>query len=271
MNQTAESVETERQKELSIDLRGIFAALLHRFWIILLAVLAGGVLAFFISYVQKPTYASSATLFVTGISVNSEEQTPNSSTQSTAASLAKSLQELITYREPLKEVSELLEQKGIVNPETGEKYTYSDLVSMVTVKYSGEKPQILSIYVTCGDGETSREVTNVVQEVAARYLTDKSMTRVNVGNTAGTGSRTNNDMVRNLMIGALIGALLAIIGILIAFFADDKIKTAEDIEKHLGISVLGQIPKSEKLNEPTASRRHRSARQKKKKKEAAAK
>ena len=41
-------------------------------------------------------------------------------------------------------------------------------------------------------------------------------------------------------------AIIAVCAILLAFYIfDDKIKTPDDIEKHLGLSVLGEIPEIE--------------------------
>lgn len=245
----AETAGSEVRKETSIDLRGIFATLLYRWWIIVSVMIVAVVVAFLFSYFQKPVYASSAKLFITGMSVTSEDQSPNSNTQSTAASLAKSLQDMVKDRYILNEVSDKLEEMGIVNPDTGKKFTYAELIAAVTVSYSADKPQILTLRVTSTDKNVSREVANMVQEVAAEKLTETSMTRVNPGNSAGTGAWINNNMFRNMVIAALVGALIAVIGILIAFFADDKIKTAEDVEKHLGLSVLGQIPISDRISE----------------------
>jgi len=58
-------------------------------------------------------------------------------------------------------------------------------------------------------------------------------------------SPSNIHYFRNMAIGAVIG-LVAICAILLAFYVfDDKIKTPDDIEKHLGLSVLGEIPEIE--------------------------
>ena len=71
-------------------------------------------------------------------------------------------------------------------------------------------------------------------------------------------------MLRNMVIGALVGALIGVIGVLIAYFADDKIKSAEDVEKYLGLSVLGQIPITERAEDPEADAGYRKGRKKKK-------
>ncbi len=245
-----ETTEKENQSTLNIDFRGIIATILYRWWVIVCVMILTVVAAFLFSYFQKPIYASSAKLFITGMPVNSTELSPSQGTQSTAVSIAKSLQDMVKDRDILNEVSDSLESMGIVNPETEKKYTYSELLSAVTVVYSSDKPQILTINVTSTDRNQSREIANKVQEIASKKLTEISGTRVNIGNTAGTGSRTNDNMLRNMVIALLAGALIGVIGVLISYFADDKIKNAEDVEKHLGLSVLGQIPVTEKVTDP---------------------
>ena len=48
-----------------------------------------------------------------------------------------------------------------------------------------------------------------------------------------------------MALGAAI-AVVVVCAILLAFYIfDDKIKTPDDIEKHLGLSVLGEIPEIE--------------------------
>lgn len=259
-----EAPEQENRSGINIDLRGILATILYRWWIIVTVMIVAVVAAFLFSYFQKPIYASTSKLFVTGMSVNSTEQSPSQGTQSTAVSIAKSLQDMVKDRYILNEVSDELEEMGIVNPETKAKYTYAELIAAVSVTYSSDKPQILSIRAVSTDRNISREIANKVQEVAAKKLTEISMTRVNTGNTAGTGARTNDNMLRNMVIGALVGALIGVIGVLIAYFADDKIKSAEDVEKYLGLSVLGQIPITERAEDPEADAGYRKGRKKKK-------
>jgi N-acetylmuramoyl-L-alanine amidase len=60
-------------------------------------------------------------------------------------------------------------------------------------------------------------------------------------------SRTQSNIhyFRNMAIGAILG-FVVICAVLLAFYIfDDKIKTPDDIEKHLGLSVLGEIPEIE--------------------------
>ena len=48
-----------------------------------------------------------------------------------------------------------------------------------------------------------------------------------------------------MIIGVLLGILLSVAIILIAYISNDTVKTQEDVEKYLGLSVLGTIPLTE--------------------------
>ena len=49
---------------------------------------------------------------------------------------------------------------------------------------------------------------------------------------------------KNGVIGGLLGILLAAAVVLIVYLTNDTVKTPEDVEKYLGLSVLGTIPYS---------------------------
>ena len=58
-------------------------------------------------------------------------------------------------------------------------------------------------------------------------------------------SPSNINYFRNMALSAIV-AVVAICAILLAFYIfDDKIKTPDDIDKHLELSVLGEIPEIE--------------------------
>jgi len=63
---------------------------------------------------------------------------------------------------------------------------------------------------------------------------------------------------RNLAIGLLIGLLLGVGAALLIEFLDDTLKTPEDLETHLGIGVLGIVPRLQKQTPMQALRDPRS-------------
>jgi capsular polysaccharide biosynthesis protein len=53
---------------------------------------------------------------------------------------------------------------------------------------------------------------------------------------------SNIHTARNAIIAALVGGILACAALVIIFIFDDKIKTPDDIDRYLGLGVLGVIP-----------------------------
>ena len=51
--------------------------------------------------------------------------------------------------------------------------------------------------------------------------------------------------VRNTLIGAVLGFVAAVAVILISYLMNDTIRTADDVERYLHLSMLGIIPLAE--------------------------
>ena len=51
--------------------------------------------------------------------------------------------------------------------------------------------------------------------------------------------------VRNIAIGFILGFVLAAAIVVIQFIVDDRVRSADAIEKRLGLSVLGMMPAAE--------------------------
>ena len=53
---------------------------------------------------------------------------------------------------------------------------------------------------------------------------------------------SNKNFAKNSIIAAIAGAAIAAVVLVIIFIFDDRIKTPDDISKHLGLNILGTIP-----------------------------
>ncbi len=59
------------------------------------------------------------------------------------------------------------------------------------------------------------------------------------------GEPVSPNIIKNTLIGAVLGAFLAMAIIVISYLFNDTIMTAEDVEKKLGLNVLGTLPLEE--------------------------
>ena len=61
------------------------------------------------------------------------------------------------------------------------------------------------------------------------------------------------NVMRNTVLAAAVGLILAIAVLTVIFVLDDTIRTEEDVEKYLGLGTMGVIPVSSELSNGGAS------------------
>ena len=121
-------------------------------------------------------------------------------------------------------------------------YTYSQLNNMVSVT-NPTNTRILYITVTSPDPRESQQIADTFAKVACEFIAVKmDQEQPNIFEEARQPvSPSSPNKSRNLMIGFLLGALLAVAIVVIRYVADDKIRTPEDIEKLLNLPTLGVV------------------------------
>ena len=67
-----------------------------------------------------------------------------------------------------------------------------------------------------------------------------------LGTTLGASCVLFMKKMMNMAIAAVLGAMIGLFVVFLIEYLDNKLKTPQDIEKHLGLSVLGVVP-NEKL------------------------
>ena len=131
----------------------------------------------------------------------------------------------------------------------GSEITPSTLRSLISVS-ADDDSRTLTLTVTTPYAKLSA----IISEVAT-YCMQYHMNIVNKSNSVVVGSidsggrvpttPSNKHTLRNMLISAAIG-FVVICAVLTCFFIfDDKIKVPDDIEKHLKLNVLGEIPEIE--------------------------
>lgn len=80
-----------------------------------------------------------------------------------------------------------------------------------------------------------------------------STNNVSIVDRAQMGGQFKPDLMRNLMLATLVGLLLGCLLALGFEYLDDSLKAPEDIEKQLGLSILGVIPKLKEPQTPTVA------------------
>lgn len=231
----SDSVETETE----IDLIELFYRLLENAKYIiltaLLCTLAAGVYTFAF---QTPQYEATAKLYVM-------------SPRDSAINLSD-LQIGTYLKNDYQEVFKTWEVHEMVIKNLGLPYTYSKMQGMLSVTNPTDT-RILYITITSGDPAEATSIANEYAAVAKKYIsTTMSTEEPNILSVALQPTiPVGPNRTRNIMLGFLLGAILAIGVITARFVMDDKIKTADDIAKYADLPTLAIVPI---MNEPNENR-----------------
>ena len=223
--------------EETIDLREYFGIIKKRFWIIALITVIAAVVSGIISFFMlKPVYEAKSTLIV-NTEKNEETQMITGDQFNVTQKLAVTYGEIIKSRSVLEDVIKNLKLDD----------DYEDLVNNITVS-PVKDTQIISISVQDTNKEKARDIANEIPKVFTKEA--KRITKANDIQVIDKAILPQNPIKPNKMMNVAIAAVLGMmIGLFIVFlleYLDNKLKTPQDIEKHLGLSVLSVVP-NEKL------------------------
>jgi len=231
-------MEKEYGEEIEIDLKDILYLLLDKLWIIIFATIICALFAAIgTKLLIEPKYESTTKLYVInrqdGIKVTSADL-------ATGTQLTKDFQILVKSRPVTEQVI----------AELNLNISHEQLVSCITVN-TPDDSRILEITVTYTDPYTAKNIADTLGNVSALKMV--SILEMEKANTVEPGNvpyrPVSPNIPRNGMIGGLLGGFLVAAIFLVRYFMNDSIKNAEDIEKHLGLTILGSIPTDDVLTE----------------------
>lgn len=219
-----------------LDLKELFTM----FWnkkiqiILIVAIFAVIGLIYTIGFVT-PVYTSSTTLLLA-----TSAQSDGTSNTITTTDLTLNSKLVATY-------SKLVESKNVIR-QVIQNLGISDLKedelrNNVSVS-SVEDTEIIRISVTNENATYAEKAANEIAKVfSAEVVEIYNINNVHVIDEAEIEqSPSNVNHVRDIVIFAFVGAVIAVMYVLIANMLDTTIKTAEDVEKYIKIPVLASIP-----------------------------
>jgi len=226
--------------EEEIELRQYWEVLRKR-WIIvvvlpLIAALTSGVVSFFI---LKPVYQASTTLIVGKKAAESGQAAVQMLDNSV---LQANLQLAKTYAAIAQ--SRTVEQNVINDLDL--KLTVAELDSSITIN-PVKTTEILEIQVQNTDPELAASIANsMANEFSKAVIEIKKVDSVSIVDTAVTPThpvKPNKQL--NVLIALVVGLMASVGVVFLLEYMDNTVKTSEDVEKLLGIPVLGVIPNYE--------------------------
>jgi capsular polysaccharide biosynthesis protein len=221
-----------------IDLKELFDYLKGKIiWIILavfFAVIVGNV---YTIITRVPMYKTNVSLVLVSEKNGDGNEVYNSSEQQLNKNLVGTYSEIAKSKTVLNKVIKNLDLD----------ISYTELKNRIEVT-SVENTEIINIYVS---DKNPKMATITANEIANVFVTEVNnfykLNNVNILDEA-TNVKTpyNVNYVKDNRIYVLIGIVVSLGVLFIIFYFDTSIKTSEEIEKKLGLTVIGSVPKARK-------------------------
>lgn len=216
--------------EIEIDLWELFFALKKRILILLAALAAGALLAgAYTKLLVTPTYSATSMMLV----LTKETTLSSLADLQIGSQLTQDYSMLITSRTVLEEVIDNL----------GLDMSYTELESDISIN-NPEDTRILEITVTNPDPEMAKNIVDELSEVSSEFIGDQM--EVVPPKVVEEGEvpeyQTSPSLSRNVLMGALVGFVLAAGVIIVLTLMDDSIKSEEDIGRYLELPTLAVVP-----------------------------
>ena len=230
-----ENQVTNNNDEIEIDLGEVFHLVISKLGVIILSGILLGVLSIIGTMLFiTPKYESTTKIMVLN---KQDNNTLTSADMQTSTQLTKDYAELIQSRTVL---------EGVI-AQLNLDMTYKEMLNKVSVETSIDS-RIDYISLTDEDPYTASENANAVRDMAAEHIQSvMDIEAVNVVDTANIpNEKASPSLAKNGVIGGLLGVIIAMAAVIIIYLTNDTIKVEEDVDRFLGLSVLGSIPFSEK-------------------------
>lgn len=219
-----------------LDLKDLFNIFWTKKFEIILIIAIAVVIGFIYSYVLlKPEYKSTTSILLAkSNTAQSDDGTITSSEITLNQKLVSTYSDLIKTEKVLTQVINNLQ----INK------TVEQLQSNIQVS-AKDDTEIIEISVTDADSEMARRIAN---EAAQVFITQIAQEYYNMDNVyvvdeaRAENAPYNINHTKDLVIFVAAGFVIACIYVLIANMLDTTVKSKEDIEKKLGLTVLTSIP-----------------------------
>lgn len=230
----------ETRNGMEIDLQKLLLAYLQKWWLIVAATLVAAFGAWLISaHFVTPMYQSSITVYVNSVKGDQEINSISSSTLATAQKLVDTYVTMIKSDTVLEKVAE----------EAEETVTAAQIRQIMSAEQV-DSTEIFKVIITHEDPVFAADVANAIANVAPaeieEFVEGSSAKIIDYAKVAEKPSSPS--IGRNTVLGALIGAVVAVIYLTIRFLMDVRIKDEADLNMLFDLPVLGRIPSFEEVN-----------------------
>lgn len=227
---TSAAIAARENAVTEIDLVELFYCLLRSWKLLLLALIMGAVLlAGYHTLFVQPTYRATTQMYIT----NTDSVISLQDLQ-VGSALTEDYKQIITSRAVLNQVIDDLQLN----------VDYKGLSKMITVS-NPTGTHIITTSVTSTDSEASRIIANDLLNVSIdrifQIIGTSEPTIIDYSEAEAVTNVTPS-LRRFVVIGGLVGLLLAAAYVTLRMLLDKTIKTDDDVEKYLKLPVLAAVP-----------------------------
>ena len=222
-----ERIVIENDDEIEIDLKDLVLEILSFWKWVLFALIIGAVTAYCISrFVMVPQYESTSQFYVLSKSMS----ITSLADIQTGTSLTNDYMVIVEGRPVLEQVIENL----------GLDETYSSL-------NNPSNSRILEITVRDANPSMAKKIADEIARVSVAFIQQKmDQDAPNIIQKGySDGEPVSPNTMKNTVIGGILGMFLAIAVIVVAYLFNDTIMNADDVQRKLGLNVLGTLPLEE--------------------------
>ena len=222
--------ENYRDDEIEIDLGALFFELLAHWKMIMLSAVLVGAMGLVISvFLITPQYQSTSELYV----LSKSTSITSLADIQMGTNLTNDYMVVVKGRPVLEQVISNL----------GLEETYREVSEKVSLNNPSDS-RILQITVTDPNPDRAKVIADEIAEIASNFISVKMdqdpPTIISYGYADGEPVSPNTMM--NTVVGGLIGGFLAVAIVVITYLLNDTIMNAEDVERKLGLNLLGTLP-----------------------------
>lgn len=238
----------ETDDEIEIDLWEILFALRAKIWVIILALVIGsGAAVAYSKIILTPKYTSTSMVYI----LSKETTLTSLADLQIGSQLTKDYKVVATSRPVLQEVIDTL----------GLDMDYEELKKVLVLDNPADT-RVLSIAVEDPDPARAKAIVDSVAKISSTHIGDiMEMTPPKIIEEGIVSEEPSSPHTKkNAAVGGLAAAFVVCFFIVLQVILNDTIRTEEDVEKYLQLSILAAVPEREenRSGEGAAKKRNHS-------------
>ena len=224
----------ENRDGLEIDLQKLLLDYLNKWWLIALATVAAMLAAAFVTAnFITPMYRARVTVYVNNTASGQQIEYISNTNLATSQRLVNTYINIIESDTVLEKVAEA----------SGMNVT-ADQIRRVMSAEQVDDTELFDVVITHKDPELAAQLANAVAEVAPGEIetfVEGSSTKI-IDYAKVPKAPSSPSLKKNCVLGAMIGAVMALAYLTLKFLLDVRIKGEEDLNALFDVPVLAQIP-----------------------------